>query len=284
MNGICDEDLGETCATCAVDCGECPPECGDGACDGWAGEDCQSCPADCGACCGDNDCLPEHGESCETCPADCNSCCGNEVCEPALGEDCGTCAADCGDCPQVCGDGLCDWASGEEDCEKCPADCGCEPGEICQYGLCCAPDCTGKDCGGDGCGGSCGVCGGGALCTPQGLCEVCQPDCGGKVCGDDGCGGSCGTCTEGTTCVGGVCEVQGGSDSCAEVLQCAFGCADQACLEACALAADPEGLGLWSALMTCIVNICDADPSPACWMAAAQVTCAGQYAACANDG
>jgi len=283
MNGVCDADLGETCETCAIDCGECPPECGDDSCDFIIDEDCQSCPADCGPCCGDNNCLAEHGETCATCPADCGSCCGNDDCEADLGEDCGTCAADCGACPQVCGDGICDFASGEEDCEKCVEDCACEPGQECQYGQCCQADCDGKSCGPDGCGGSCGDCGGGETCTPEGQCIGCQPDCDGKACGADGCGGVCGTCGVGEVCVSGACEVQGGSDSCADILSCAFNCQDQTCLEGCTAEADTQAMDLWSDLMTCIVNVCGADQSPACWLAAAQVTCAAQYAACSGD-
>ncbi|HVJ16480.1 MAG TPA: discoidin domain-containing protein, partial [Polyangiaceae bacterium] len=41
---------GETCDTCAGDCGACAPVCGNGQCQ--SGETCTSCPADCGACSG----------------------------------------------------------------------------------------------------------------------------------------------------------------------------------------------------------------------------------------
>jgi hypothetical protein len=41
-------DLGETCSTCATDCGVCPASCGDGTC--ADGETCSSCATDCGAC------------------------------------------------------------------------------------------------------------------------------------------------------------------------------------------------------------------------------------------
>jgi len=45
--GICDSAHGETCSTCSIDCGICPPVlfCGDGVCNN--GETRVSCPADC---------------------------------------------------------------------------------------------------------------------------------------------------------------------------------------------------------------------------------------------
>ena len=45
-DGVC--SASETCASCASDCGACPPMCGDGACNG--SETCASCASDCGAC------------------------------------------------------------------------------------------------------------------------------------------------------------------------------------------------------------------------------------------
>ena len=67
-NGQC--ELGETCRTCSVDCGACPPAvCGDGKCED--AESCASCPGDCGKCpvCGDDIC--QSTESYQTCPEDC---------------------------------------------------------------------------------------------------------------------------------------------------------------------------------------------------------------------
>ncbi|WP_437998992.1 hypothetical protein WMF26_02370 [Sorangium sp. So ce185] len=46
-NGVCGG--GESCSTCAADCGTCAPGCGDGVCSAGA-EDCSSCASDCGAC------------------------------------------------------------------------------------------------------------------------------------------------------------------------------------------------------------------------------------------
>lgn len=67
------------------------------------------------------------------------------------------------------------------------------------------PDCDGVTCGADGCGGSCGTCGAGFECAPDGFCE-CIPDCSGLACGGDGCGGSCGLCAEGDFCNSGTCD------------------------------------------------------------------------------
>jgi len=41
-------NYGETCSTCATDCGTCPPTCGDGQCNGE--ETCLTCSQDCGVC------------------------------------------------------------------------------------------------------------------------------------------------------------------------------------------------------------------------------------------
>jgi len=45
-DGVCGP--GETCNSCALDCGSCPSGCGDGICGG--AETCNTCPADCGLC------------------------------------------------------------------------------------------------------------------------------------------------------------------------------------------------------------------------------------------
>ncbi|WP_438042069.1 hypothetical protein [Sorangium sp. So ce128] len=42
-------DTGETCDSCADDCGVCPPVCGDGVCEPDR-ENCQACATDCGVC------------------------------------------------------------------------------------------------------------------------------------------------------------------------------------------------------------------------------------------
>ncbi|XYH96992.1 SdrD B-like domain-containing protein [Sorangium sp. So ce1128] len=196
-NGVCGGD--ESCGTCAVDCGVCPPVCGNGTCE--AGEDCGSCSADCDICppvCGDGTC--DASESCGTCSDDCGACppvCGNGTCE--AGEDCGTCSDDCGACPAVCGNNVCengeDCANCAGDCGACPAVCGndsCEAGENC---LECPSDC-----------GICPpVCGSG-VCEAGESCSTCSADCGEcpPVCGDgvckagfedcSSCAADCGTC------------------------------------------------------------------------------------------
>lgn len=65
---------GETCSTCAADCGTCVPYCGDSTCNGT--ETCSTCAADCGTCpsgptCGTGVC--EAGESCSSCLWDCGT-------------------------------------------------------------------------------------------------------------------------------------------------------------------------------------------------------------------
>lgn len=64
---------GETCESCAADCGACSPSCGNGSCD--EGESCESCAGDCGDCgpsCGDGTC--DANEACDTCASDCGAC------------------------------------------------------------------------------------------------------------------------------------------------------------------------------------------------------------------
>ncbi|MGK4000988.1 SdrD B-like domain-containing protein [Sorangium sp. So ce1036] len=196
-NGVCGGD--ESCSTCAVDCGICPPVCGNGTCE--VGEDCGSCSADCDVCppvCGNGTC--EAGEDCGSCSDDCGACppvCGNGACE--AGEDCGSCSDDCGACPAVCGNNVCengeDCANCAGDCGACPAVCGndtCEAGEDC---LECPSDC-----------GICPpVCGSG-VCEVGETCSSCAADCGEcpPVCGDgvckagsedcSSCAADCGAC------------------------------------------------------------------------------------------
>ncbi len=109
-DGACDP--GESCSTCADDCGDCPNTCGNGTCD--TGETAATCPDDCDLC-GNGTC--DNGETAATCPDDCDLC-GNGTCDN--GEDCTTCPDDCGDCPESCGNGQCDNG---EDCTTCPDDC-----------------------------------------------------------------------------------------------------------------------------------------------------------------
>jgi hypothetical protein len=48
-DGICQEEIGENCETCYIDCGVCQT-CGDTFCQSEIGETCETCPADCGDC------------------------------------------------------------------------------------------------------------------------------------------------------------------------------------------------------------------------------------------
>ena len=96
-DGVC--NAGETCNSCAGDCGVCPDSCGDGVCS--ADETCTSCSVDCGLC-------PES--------------CGDGIC--TADETCVSCGVDCGLCPDLCGDGSCDAS---EHCSTCDADCGTCP-------------------------------------------------------------------------------------------------------------------------------------------------------------
>ncbi|MBU3905062.1 MAG: hypothetical protein KJ906_02865 [Nanoarchaeota archaeon] len=71
-DGSCNN--GETCSSCAVDCGVCPPVCGDGKCDNYEiDENIENCPSDCVKWCGDTWC--NYGETYLTCTVDCSSAC-----------------------------------------------------------------------------------------------------------------------------------------------------------------------------------------------------------------
>ena len=116
-NGFCAAEVGETCGTCAADCGACT--CGDGRC---AGESCSTCPSDCGACTG----------------------CGDGMC--GGGEDCASCPGDCGSCMTTCGPGSCAGCCDGDSCVSgaSPSGCGsggnacmiCGPSFICAAGAC----------------------------------------------------------------------------------------------------------------------------------------------------
>jgi hypothetical protein len=208
---ICEPGLGESCNTCATDCGNCAG-CGDGVCAPLAGESCNSCPGDCGPCnaqCGDGQCNPLVGEACNTCPEDCGSCvfCGDGACNN--GEDQFNCAIDCacssGACGGVAPGGCwCDAACvGIGDCcwDACDA-CGqCGNQDFCGDGVCTGfEDCSfcPEDC------GSCDFCGDG-LCGDFEDCDVCPQDCG--DCGFDGCAADPGPGCDGCGCEACVCGI-----------------------------------------------------------------------------
>ena len=218
-DGTCSSARGETCSSCALDCGACPT-CGDGTCN--ISETCLSCVADCGTCmaCGDGTCSAS--ESCMTCTLDCGTgpaVCGDRLCTGT--ETCTTCASDCGACP-ACGDASC---NGTETCSTCATDCGacpscgdarCNGSETCST---CATDCGAcPSCGDAICGAGetcatcvsdCGACAGcgDAACTGTETCSTCPSDCGScGVCGNGLCDGTetcsscsrdCGSCSSG---------------------------------------------------------------------------------------
>lgn len=169
-DGLCEASIGEDCTNCSEDCGACQV-CGDGLCNG--SETCTNCEDDCGACCGDGYCDGRLGEACDTCAEDCGACCGDGQC--GAGEDCGSCAEDCGAC-EICGDGAC---VGAESCDTCEADCG-ECPAVCGNGVC--ELAAGEDC--RGCAADCGHCGacGDGICDAGESCAGCPSDCGACTC------------------------------------------------------------------------------------------------------
>ncbi|MBI5485852.1 MAG: hypothetical protein HY905_00820 [Deltaproteobacteria bacterium] len=175
-NGLCEE--GESCDTCTMDCGACPPRCGDGSCQPDY-ESCWDCAEDCPTCppvCGDGAC--QAPELCSDCAADCcGGGCGDEDC--AGTETCETCWLDCGACAAVCPNGLVETGEECDDGNSTAGD-GCEPGctftchvgDACEDGNPCTEnfcDTTSHLCGARP--GTDGVpCGTGDICTGFGTC------------------------------------------------------------------------------------------------------------------
>jgi len=193
-DGTC--GFGETCASCADDCGGACDVCGDATC--GATESCASCAVDCGLCrtCGNGVC--QTGETCLDCPFDCGACalCGDDVC--ALSETCNTCDDDCGSCAGTCGDAECSLA---ENCTTCSTrDCGACPTWRCGNGV----------------------------CDPTEDCAACASDCGAcaATCGDGDCerGESCTSCVDcalvpGALC-GAACDPGAATPSCSGNYAC----------------------------------------------------------------
>ena len=124
----CDLKAGETCSTCAVDCGTCSALCANGEKDEASKEegiDCGGlCPNKCEkVCVPNNKCetdlvakgLAKSNENSENCAQDCY--CGDGTCDEK--ESATSCPKDCQGTP-TCGDGTCDAT---EDSTSCPADC-----------------------------------------------------------------------------------------------------------------------------------------------------------------
>lgn len=241
-DGTCGTDEG--CDTCSADCGTCGARCGDDACD--VRETCTSCPHDCGACsatCGDGHC--EGGDTCTTCAADCGSCatsCDDGTCDAS--ETCTSCLGDCGRCVSGCGDAVCDPA---EDCVGCPADCGSCPGLVCGDGTCALTESC-ATCAAD-CGACAPFCGDGACDTTE-TCATCASDCGTCTgCGDGTCAPSesCATCPTDCSVCPGIC----GDGMCSTTETCAICAAD------CGSCATSCGDGACDATETC--DLCAAD-------------------------
>ncbi|GMV38815.1 MAG: hypothetical protein AMXMBFR64_05310 [Myxococcales bacterium] len=269
---------------CGFECDGFTPTCGDGGCQ--PGESCATCAADCGSCCGNGAC--DNGETCATCPSDCGTCTLSNGCTTSQAPGCGGCA--CESC--VCAlDPICCNIQWDAQCaDECASDCGksCtgESGGIgcltnTQPGTGCA-DCACEQCvcGVDPlcctalwdthcvnlCKGSCGftcpggiqpACGDGA-CNQGETCASCPADC-------PGCCGN-GVCEAGEDCI----ECQADCGPCAATNGCTTspsagcdGCGCQACVQTydpfCVLTAwDNDCVTLCKSKTKCGYN-CDAE-------------------------
>lgn len=321
--GYCGSCSGET-PDCVEGACTCTPKCdgktcGDDGCGGTCGAcgDGESCFADncckpqCdGKNCGDNGC----GGTCGTCEtgnfcASAGSCqlcsCDGRVCgDDGCGVACGTCtgglgcdtAGQCVEVPGGCNPTETPGCSGCAcETEVCTGDdfcCTTEWDFVC-VSMCegtelqqcpCVPQCDGLACGDDGCGGTCGTCGEGTQCAPDGSkCFAC--DCTGQECGDNGCGTSCGECGEGELCTTGQCVPAG----CGAEPNGESGCKDCAC-QACVCAADDYCCNtVWDNICA---GICATDCGGNCPECVPNCIgkecgddgCGGSCGACATDG
>ena len=305
-DGACDE--GESCESCAEDCGACP-ECGDGLC--ADGEGCLGCPVDCGPCEFEGDCCLDNGSpgcldagvSACTCALD-STCCEVSWDSVCAGIAIASCELDCAG-PE-CGDGTCDEG---EACFTCEADCG--PCEL--EGDCCVPN------GSPGCADAATTA---CTCQLDGYCcetdwdEVCVGEaidecglvCAGPDCGDGTCDlgesclecpGDCGDCSQGDCCE------ENGSPGCEDPLLVACVCAldayccevlwDAACVgwatDDCGLVCVPDcGDGLCGEDEDCLSCPTDCGACPGecgdgfCDASETCVTCEADCGACAWDG
>ena len=143
-DGTCEG--GETCETCEVDCGACPPVCGDEICEG--DETYNNCPEDCEA--------PKrlNGEACSS-NSDCeNNRCVHNICRPT---------------DPYCGDGYCDNG---ESYSLCPSDCKKPDGSSCSLNS----ECLGGYCTHTICRSSSTYCGDGYCDTGENY-SSCSEDC-----------------------------------------------------------------------------------------------------------
>jgi N-acetylneuraminic acid mutarotase len=208
--GTCGDGCGqgEVCNGAGA-CVDEPAQCGDNTCD--MGEDCATCPADCGQCCGNEICGAD--ENCALCPADCG-CEAGSACDPDERQCVVICVPECDGLQ--CGPDGCGGT-----CGRCDDGTNCEGGQCVPV---CSAECDGRSCGGDGCGGLCGLCGDGQVCTAGGQClggegcncvagevclnDVCRPE--GELCSNDN---PLGLCANGQDCVAGACRDNGSACS-----------------------------------------------------------------------
>ena len=235
--------VGESCATCAKDCGACVV-CGDGKCDATY-ENCQVCAGDCGPCaaeCTQKDTPGCAGCSCEACVCQLDSVCctaaWDSVCASECGAKCGGPA--CG-VKGFCGDGQCDYAT---ESASCPNDC--PPPAKCGDGICAPGSETCKTCSID-----CGFCSSAPASCGDGSCN------GLEHCGS--CPGDCGVCgtlcvaKTGPSCNGCACEAA----VCATDSYCCKTAWDNTCVAECAAASGQPcpkvscGDGVCSGTETC---------------------------------
>ena len=183
-NGECEADLGETCASCADDCGACElssgcelleqPSCGGCLCEAcvceadsfccdmaWDSSCVKECLSECGGCGESAGCVAHEGSGCDGCGCEACVCEKNAYCcETAWDDACVvSCQVDCGsDCAlQTCDVDL-DCADGD----PCTIDTCPEAGKPCHHEVtteCCSPaegcddsdDCTTDLCTQSGC-------------------------------------------------------------------------------------------------------------------------------------
>ena len=120
-NGTCDP--GESCETCAGDCGDCPATCPNGECD--PGESCSICPSDCGPC----------PDVCGGCPTgqQCIDGPGGPFCTACDPTNCAAYGVGC--CPSNAPAAECtNWFTDPGNCGGCGVQCGA--GQSCIAGAC----------------------------------------------------------------------------------------------------------------------------------------------------
>ena len=220
--GVCEGFIaGETCSTCAEDCGACSTA----SCCADATESCTP-GVDCGGC---ND---PAVMACVCEDLGLSSCCGgtwNDICVQMAFQSCSpTCEATCGDgiCttgPLGTPDTLGTCSDGAEPPQYCTDDTGCSGGATCEGfipGTPAEPLETCVTCEAD-CGECVTECGNGN-CEDGETCETCVDDCGPCIdCGDgiciwpencDLCEDDCGECSD--DCEDGVCQIGEDAYSC----------------------------------------------------------------------